>query len=220
MAHFCIIDSISCKYVLPSYLASKYHHPVFNPYPHLFPSRWGVLPVSVDKCWHVLTCVDKYHKTQFYTNRNLALVSLFLSHRKELVHAKWWLIPCTLSDLLCTTTFNIAMAFFFSLSSLKLLACYDCLMGCCGFVLRCFPTILYSFWSWAADSDCFHKNDVPNIFFIVQNIINRFLTPFLLAGGWRNAKFLQQVNDLFDCGSLEISIEDELNIGGIRFIDQ
>ena len=32
-------------------------------------------------------------------------------------------------------------------------------------------------------------------------------------------QFFQQINDLLDSGSLEISIENELNIGGIIFID-
>ena len=32
-------------------------------------------------------------------------------------------------------------------------------------------------------------------------------------------QFFQQINDLLDSGSLEISIENELNIGDISFID-
>ena len=49
-AHFCIIHFLSCKSVLSIRFASKHYYPVFSPISCRSRFRYGVLPVSVDKC--------------------------------------------------------------------------------------------------------------------------------------------------------------------------
>ena len=60
LVHFCIILFLYCKCVLSIHFASKHYYPVFSPFSCPASFKCGILPVSVDKCWHVLTCVDEY----------------------------------------------------------------------------------------------------------------------------------------------------------------
>lgn len=49
-AHFCIIHMLTCKSALPFHKSHQTSHLVLSPVFCSFPTRCGVLPVSVDKC--------------------------------------------------------------------------------------------------------------------------------------------------------------------------